>query len=156
MSCRLEAVTRALAAPLSTLHGVCFPDDPWDVSAIVEIMGIPGFFGQLAWKEEKPAGFVLALDLGGECELLSLGVVPEQRRSGIGSMLLQSTCAVARLRGAASIVFEVAEDNATARALYSKHGFAELGRRRHYYSRGRNAIDALILRRAVVTGEPAT
>jgi [ribosomal protein S18]-alanine N-acetyltransferase len=156
MSCHLEPVSRAAATLLSALHEICFPDEPWSASAIAEVMGIPGFFGQLALKEERPAGFVLALDLGGECELLSLGVVPEQRRSGMGSMLLHSICLVARSRGAGSIVLEVAEDNAAARGLYSKLGFAEVGRRLHYYARAQNVINALILRRALITDEPAT
>ena len=156
MSCHLEPVSRAAATLLSALHGVCFPDDPWNVSSIVEVMAIPGFFGQLAWNEERPAGFALALDLRGECELLSLGVIPEQRRSRIGSMLLHSICVGARSRGTRSIVLEVAEDNTAARALYAKQGFTEVGRRRHYYDRARNVIDALILRRPVITAGPAT
>jgi len=156
MTCRLEPASRAAATLLSALHAICFPDDPWDVSSIVAAMGIPGFFGQLAWKEERPAGFALALDLGGECELLSLGVVPEQRRSGIGSTLLCSICAVARSRDARSVALEVAEDNTAARALYVKQGFTEVGRRRHYYDRARNPIDGLILRRTLIAAEPAT
>ena len=61
MSCHLEPVSRAAARPLSVLHGVCFPEDPWDVPAIAEIMGIPGFFGQIALGNEALAGFALAL-----------------------------------------------------------------------------------------------
>ena len=119
-------------------------------------MAIPGFFGHMAWQEETPVGFLLALHLGDECEILSLGVVPEKRRTGIASMLLHSLCAAARLRGAASVTLEVAQDNAAACDLYAKHGFTKVGRRRHYYSRERNVIDALILRRVVVTAELAT
>jgi ribosomal-protein-alanine N-acetyltransferase len=156
MSCHLEPVSRAAAALISALHEVCFPGDPWSGSAIDEVMGIPGFFGQIACQEESPAGFVLALYLGDECEILSLGVVPEKRRAGIASMLLHSVCVAARLRGATSVTLEVAEDNTAACALYTKQGFTKVGRRRRYYNRTRNVIDALILRRVVVTAELAT
>jgi len=155
MSCNLQPVSRSAAALLSALHQACFPEDPWNVASTDEVMGIPGFFGYMAWQEETPVGFVLALYLGDECEILSLGVVPEKRRAGIGGMLLDSVCA-AGLRGAASVTLEVAEDNAAACALYAKRDFTVVGRRRHYYNRERNVIDALILRRVVVTAELAT
>jgi ribosomal-protein-alanine N-acetyltransferase len=156
MSCHLEPVSRAAARPLSVLHGVCFPEDPWDLVAITEIMRIPGFFGQIAWEKEELAGFALALDLGRECEILALGVVPEQRRAGTGGALLGSICLVARLRGAEWVTLEVADDNAAARALYAKQGFTVIGRRQDYYRRARNVIDALILRRPLVTAALAT
>ena len=156
MTLRIEPVSRAAAGPLSLLHRVCFPEDPWDVPAIAEIMGIPGFFGQIAWGKEAPAGFVLALDLGNECEILSLGVVPDQRRAGIGMALLDSVCFAARLRGAECVALEVAVDNAAARALYAREGFTVLGRRRNYYCQRGQLVDALILRRALVTALPAT
>ncbi len=156
MTLRIEPVSRAAAGPLSLLHRVCFPEDPWDVPAIAEIMGIPGFFGQLAWGKEAPAGFALALDLGNECEILSLGVVPDQRRAGIGMALLDSVCCAARLCGAECVALEVAVDNAAARALYAREGFTVVGRRRNYYCQRGGLVDALILRRALVTALPAT
>jgi ribosomal-protein-alanine N-acetyltransferase len=156
MTCRIERVSRVAAGPLSLLHEVCFPEDPWDIPAIAGIMGIPGFFGQIAWGKEAPAGFALALDLGGECEILSLGVVHEQRRAGIGMALLDSVCFAARLRGAECVALEVAVDNAAARALYAREGFTVVGCRRNYYCQRGRLVDALILRRALVTALPAT
>src|SRR5216683_3675412 len=156
MTRRIEPVSRVAAGPLSLLHQVCFPEDPWDIPAIAGIMGIPGFFGQIAWGKEAPAGFVLALDLGNECEILSLGVAPDQRRAGIGMALLDSVCFAASLRGAECVALEVAVDNAAARALYAREGFTVLGRRRNYYCQRGRLVDALILRRALVTALPAT
>jgi len=156
MTLRIEPVSRAAAGPLSLLHRVCFPEDPWDVPAIAEIMGIPGFFGQIALGNEAPAGFALALDLGGECEILSLGVVPDRRRAGIGIALLDSICVVAGLRRAECVKLEVAVDNAAARALYAREGFTVVGCRRNYYCQRGRLVDALILRRVLVTALPAT
>jgi [ribosomal protein S18]-alanine N-acetyltransferase len=156
MTRHIEWVSRVAAGPLSLLHRVCFPEDPWDIPAIASIMGIPGFFGQIAWENEAPAGFALALDLGNECEIVSLGVTPDQRRAGIGMALLESVCIAARRRRAESVALEVAADNAAARALYARKGFIVVGRRRNYYCQRGRLVDALILRRAVVTGLPAT
>ena len=98
MTHRLEPVLRAAAGPLAALHHACFPDDPWDARAIEQIIGIPGFFGRIAWEQKDPVGFVLALGLGKETEIVSLGVAIDYRRAGIGSALLDCICFEARPR----------------------------------------------------------
>jgi ribosomal-protein-alanine N-acetyltransferase len=149
MSRSLEQISYFMAGPVALLHRACFPEDPWDPSAIVEILGTAGFFGRIAWEDETPAGFALARDLRKECEIMSLGVLPERRREGVGTALLNSVCVEARLRSAESIVLEVAVDNIAARALYAVRGFLPVGRRRNYYRRTRNSADALVLRLAL-------
>jgi len=89
----------------------------------------------------------LALDLRKECEILSLGVLPEWRRKGIGSTLLDAICFEGRARNAECIVLEVAVDNSAALALYKSRGFLPVGRRQNYYRRARSHTDALVLRR---------
>jgi [ribosomal protein S18]-alanine N-acetyltransferase len=156
VSCRLEALSEVMAGPLSMLHRACFPEDPWSSLAIAEIMSITGCFGRIAWADEMPAGFALALDLRKECEILALGVLSERRREGIGSDLLDSVCSEGRIRGAECIVLEVAADNCAAIALYTARGFLPVGHRRNYYRQASRCIDALVLRRtfADVTIQP--
>jgi [ribosomal protein S18]-alanine N-acetyltransferase len=147
---RLEPLTPAacaLAVPLSVLHACCFPQDPWDPKAVCEILRMPGFFGRIAWEIDDPIGFALAIGLGKECEVVALGVVPERRRAGTGTALLESICSDARNIGAHSVVLEVAADNIAARALYARNGFVQTGGRRNYYRSTGPAIDALVLRR---------
>jgi ribosomal-protein-alanine N-acetyltransferase len=156
MTCLIEPVPHAVAGPVSLLHRACFPEDPWDVSAITAIMGMSGFFGQIAKVADALAGFVLALDLGNECEILSLGVLPDRRRAGIGTALLDAICLAAGLRGAEGVALEVAVDNAAALALYARKGFTVVGRRPNYYCQAGRSVDALILRRAMVTAILAT
>jgi len=149
---RLDPVSLALANPLSLLHNACFPADSWDAEAIAEIMGLVGFFGQIASEDGTPVGFVLAYIPSGACEILSLGVVVPRRRYGIGSALLDSACREACRRGADSVVLEVAVDNAAARALYAARGFGAIGRRQNYYRREGRSVDALVLRIALAAG----
>jgi len=143
---RIKPISLKTAGALSILHGSCFSEDPWDIPAIAGIMGIAGFFGRIAWEDEEPTGFVLALGLAEECEILSLGVLPDRRRAGYGSALLGSVCSEAMRRNIRSVVLEVAADNAAARALYAARGFLSVGCRPNYYRRARGRIDALILR----------
>ncbi len=153
MSRRLEPLcgraAPTLAVPLSMLHRTCFPDDPWEPQAMTRIIAIAGFFGQIAWQEDEPAGLALALDLSRECEILALGVDPRRRRAGTGSALLTAICDEARRRGGHSIFLEVAADNNAARALYAGHGFVQIGRRSNYYRRAAGPVDALVLRRKI-------
>jgi ribosomal-protein-alanine N-acetyltransferase len=146
---RIQPLSKILAGPLSMLHCTCFPEDPWNSLAIDEIMNITGFFGRIAWADEMPAGFVLALNLCNECEILSIGVLPERRREGIGSTLLDSVCSEARMRGAECIVLEVAADNSAAIALYTNRGFMPVGHRRNYYRQASGRVDGLVLRLAL-------
>jgi ribosomal-protein-alanine N-acetyltransferase len=110
------------------------------------ILSLTGCFGHVAWADETPIGFVLARDLDGECEILSLGVTPAMRRRGTGARLLRAACDDARRRGSASVVLEVATDNRAARKLYGSLGFVRVGHRPRYYRRPGGVADALILR----------
>jgi len=143
---RVVPLAAYAAGPLALLHRACFPDDPWDAAAMARILTLSGCFGHLAWEREDPVGFVLARDLGDECEILSIGVVPTARRHGIGARLMRAMLAEARQRGSASAVLEVAADNSDARRLYKRLGFSQVGGRPRYYRRAEGLADALIMR----------
>src|SRR5260370_34511071 len=117
MTLRIESLPRGAAGPISSLPRACFPEDPWAAGAIEQIMGIPGFFGRIGWAKTAPVGFALALALGEEAEIVSLGVLPEHRRCGIGSAVLDAVCGEARLRGAGRRGLAIASDNEAAHAL---------------------------------------
>jgi ribosomal-protein-alanine N-acetyltransferase len=153
VSPHITPIPTGAALPLSTIHRACFPDDPWDAAALERILAMSDGFGFLAWQEDTPAGFILARDLGGEVEVLSLGVMPAWRRRGIGHALIASVVAEAERRGIGTIVLEVATENEPARRLYAAFGFVPVGRRPRYYRRTGGGADALILRRGI-TGEP--
>jgi [ribosomal protein S18]-alanine N-acetyltransferase len=146
MTSRIEPLPRGVSCPISLLHRACFPEAPWDAEAIEQIMGIPGFFGRVAWAKTAAVGFALALALGEEAEIVSLGVLPDHRRCGIGSAILDAVCGEARLQGAERVVLEMASDNEAGSALYAGRGFTVAGCRRNYYRRAERLVDALILR----------
>lgn len=143
---RITALPLTAARPLALLHRICFPDDPWEGEAMARILGLSGCFGRVAWEGGEPCGFVLARDLGNECEILSVGVEPGARRLGVGTRLMRTAIAEARRREIPSVVLEVAADNEAARRLYSSLGFIRVGYRPRYYRRPDGLADALILR----------
>jgi ribosomal-protein-alanine N-acetyltransferase len=130
---------------LATLHAACFAEEPWRTEAMAEVLAMPGAFGFLAGGRRSACGFLVALDLGQECEILTLGVLPNRRRRGIAGRLMERLLAVA---GGRQIVLEVAEDNRPALVLYEGLGFAEVGRRPAYYRRAVGpAATALVMHR---------
>jgi len=149
---RIERLSGTAGGPIALLHQACFPEDPWDAGAIGQVMGIPGFFGHVEWREEIPVGFALTLDLGREAEILSLAVLREHRRAGVGTTLLDAVCVEARERGVRSVVLEVAVNNVAARALYALNSFIVVGHRRNYYRQAGGFFDGIILRRELATG----
>ncbi|MEQ8368554.1 MAG: ribosomal protein S18-alanine N-acetyltransferase [Roseicyclus sp.] len=91
-------------------------------------------------------GFAILQILPPEAELLTIAVAPARQGRGIGAELLSKTMADAAQAGADTLFLEVAADNAAARALYTRAGFARIGRRKGYFARpGAVAQDALVL-----------
>lgn len=122
--------------------------DPWSAQSFKELLSSPAAIFLVAARHDSTAiaGYVVAIAIEGEAEILNLAVDPSLRRRGLGGELLDAGLAAVSARGAGDVFLEVRESNVAARALYESRGFAALGRRRGYY---RNPVeDALVLRRA--------
>ena len=90
----------------------------------------------IALSDSNLAGFAAAGWLPGEAaaEVEGLVVDEKYRRQGMGSALIGACMEWAANAGASSMRLEVRASNAAALALYHRHGFAAVGRRRAYYS----------------------
>jgi [ribosomal protein S18]-alanine N-acetyltransferase len=82
------------------------------------------------------AGFAVASWLPQEAaaEVEGLVVDEKYRRQGMGSALLRACVEWAASARASSMRLEVRASNTAALALYQRHGFYAVGRRRAYYS----------------------
>lgn len=143
----IEAATAEACDLLAELHARAF-DRPWSSADIAKLLDNSAVFALVA-RAGEPQGFVMAWAAAGDAELLTVAVVPEARRKGVGASLVTSAGVAALVRGAASMHLEVSEDNAAARALYLKLGYSEAGRRHAYYSGEGGAVDAIVMRRTL-------
>jgi ribosomal-protein-alanine N-acetyltransferase len=144
------AVTAAgteAAALLAALHrqGIGGAGPAWDEAAFAALLTLPGRQALIAAQGGAPLGLLLLGLAADEAEVITLAVLPEARRRGVGAALVAAAAREARARGAARLFLEVAEDNAPARALYAAAGFVQVGRRKGYYARAEGAVDALVL-----------
>lgn len=143
----IEAVGADAAELLAGLHARAF-DRPWSAREIAKLMENTAVFALVA-RADEAHGFVMAWAAAGDAELLTVAVVPEARRKGVGASLVTAAGVTALVRGAASMHLEVAEDNDAARTLYRKLGYEEAGRRHAYYAGEGGSVDAIVMRRTL-------
>lgn len=143
----IEAASADVCEELAALHARAF-DKPWSGPDIAKLLDNRAAFA-LVSRDTEMRGFVIAWAAVGEAEILTIAVVPEARRKGVGASLVTAAGVAALVRGAASMHLEVAEDNAAARALYAKLGYEEAGRRHAYYAGEGGAVDAIVMRRTL-------
>jgi ribosomal-protein-alanine N-acetyltransferase len=78
-----------------------------------------------------------------ELHINNLAVLPEERRAGVATKLLDHVLKEGAALGARSATLEVRRSNDAARLLYERFGFSVAGVRRAYYSKP--VEDALVL-----------
>ncbi|MBQ4130221.1 MAG: ribosomal protein S18-alanine N-acetyltransferase [Alphaproteobacteria bacterium] len=124
---------------LAKLHQTCFPHKPWGADDFADLQKsgcevIASQNGFIVWRA--------TLD---EAEIITIGVHPDARRSGIAAAMLGIMAADLKKRGVKHIFLEVAADNVAARALYEQDGFVQIGVRPKYY----DGIDAIMMRKDI-------
>jgi [ribosomal protein S18]-alanine N-acetyltransferase len=135
------------AGDISALHGRVF-EKAWDAEGVRRLLEHPASVALIAAMEPPGgvAGFILAQLTADEAEILSLGVASISQRSGVGTQLVRGLIDTAQRKGVKRVFLDVAASNEAALGLYAKLGFAQMGRRKDYYSHaGGRREDALLM-----------
>lgn len=93
------------------------------------------------------AGFAIAQPIRNIGRILTLDILPEARRSGLGSRLMQDCEARLRAAGCQQVFLETAVDNEGAVGLYRKLGYEVVRTLPLYYST--HALDAYLMGKAL-------
>jgi ribosomal-protein-alanine N-acetyltransferase len=128
--------------------------DPWPSASFVaesehsswswfRVIGSP----RKAYGLSRVDGFIICWVILRDMHLLNLAVLPEQRRLGLGRMLLDNSLADFARLGGGSVRLEVRPSNQAAHELYRSFGFEVVGRRKQYYRRDNG--DAIVMARKV-------
>ena len=135
---------------VAELERRCF-SDPWSRRMLAEHLENECAATLVAQGEDGTvlgyAGLLVVLDEG---YITNVAVSPEYRRQGIASALLDVFTRFAEGNKLAFLTLEVRDTNAAARALYARHGYAEVGRRKNYYEHPKE--DAIIMTREFTDG----
>ena len=129
----------------SALERICF-SDPWSRQLLADEL-TNDLSAMLAALDDQGelvgyAGLQVVLDEG---TITNVAVRPDWRRKGVASQLLQVFENFARGNRLAFLTLEVRASNYAAIALYGRHGFRGVGRRKNYYEHPRE--DAIIMTR---------
>lgn len=122
----------------------CF-SAPWSLQSISGELSNPISLWVVAVDKNQVVGYVGSQSVMGEADMMNLAVVPECRRQGVGEALVKELIRYLTEKEVFSLTLEVRASNESAINLYSKLGFAQVGRRPNYYSAPKE--DALILRK---------
>lgn len=102
----------------------------------------------VAEEQGKPIGFIIVRrEAGRYGHVITIDVLPEHRRRGIGSRLMAEAESWLARRGARAVYLEAAADNLAAIDFYRKLGYVEAGRIAGYY---RGSLDALRMAKQLV------
>ena len=122
-----------------------FPYSPWSASQYKEEFSTPTRYFVVAIDEQQSIVGYAGVFAPGEAEadILTVGVVPEQRGKGIGKALMGLITDWAKVQGSTAMMLEVKVDNAEAIGLYESLGYSKLNIRKDYFGPG---LDAQVMR----------
>lgn len=160
---RIRPATEEDFNVLRYLEEQIFPEDPWTEGMIREELSLSAraYFiaekvivtdcGGVSGREERTtvvgyAGMTLGLD----ADVMTVGVMPDSRRSGVGACLVEAMLAAGRQHNVERVFLEVRESNTGAQRLYEKYGFERIGRVRAYF---RNPVEDAVTMRLNVLSE---
>lgn len=93
-----------------------------------------------AWDGDTMVGFVLtAMEERREGSIVTIDLIDQYRRRGIGSQLIGMAERALAARGARKIVLQVAVENESAIGFYEKHGYARGRLLKSYYGKKKDA-----------------
>ncbi len=138
----VRAAEPADLADLAALEALAFPLDPWSPTLLEQAVDgtVPTIAILVAERAGGFAGYAVVSVVDVDAELQRIAVPEDLRREGVAGALLRAVHVHAASLGARRLLLEVREDNLSARALYARRGFEELGRRARYYRDGATAL----------------
>ena len=144
----LSTATPLDAASFATLHAASF-NRGWSEHEFEQLLTDRNVTADRALSGRRNVGFVLSRRAADEAEILSVAVGRTWQGRGLARRMLDLHLRRLAGLGLRAVFLEVDEDNTSARRLYARAGFREVGRRPGYYAQS-GGKGALVLRRDLV------
>lgn len=141
---------------LLKIDQVCFVEGiAYSEREMRHFLGRPSAVRIVGEQENKIQGFIIADRFRSRQpqqfmgKIITIDVLPEARRTGLGSRLLGAAENKLKEDGCAYVSLEAAVDNPAAMRFYKKHGYTGLRILPHYYL---DSLDALLMGKKLATG----
>ena len=129
---------------IAELEKMCFLD-PWSANSIASELHNPLSDWFVAVDNGMVCGYVGSQSVLDGADMMNIAVHPDYRKQGIGYALIERLITALKEKNVISLCLEVRVSNESAIGLYSKMGFAVVGKRPGYYRNPRE--DAYIMRK---------
>ena len=122
----------------------------WGKESLVHFLKKGSGSGLILCKGTLKIGYVLARKIQNDLEIISLGVLPDYRRMGLGSILFKEMekCIISGKR--AKLFLEVNNNNKRAKGFYKSMGLKEIRVLEKYYKTNDGYEDALMLSKVYI------
>lgn len=138
-SFQAERMTGAFCEVAAQIHQTGF-DFPWSKEAFQSLLNLPTTIGWI-----NGQGLLVVSSVGDEMEILTICVLPQYRRQGVGKAFLTLLFAWAENHNVQRIFLEVSAQNESAQNLYGQMGFERIGIRKNYYKTKSGFCDAFCM-----------
>ena len=122
---------------LHNIEKACFGKDAWSINNLVGEYKteFSHFFGEVV--DDKIVGYVCVRIMYEEAQICNIAVLPEYRRKGIATKLLETVAEFSVVQKCERAELEVNTANTAAVELYKKCGYQIEGTRVNFYRRTR-------------------
>ena len=142
---RIRKSSKSDAPILTAIHADGFANY-WDIESFNDLFGTPGTIALIAEWDEKPVGILVYRVVYEQADIITVAVLQEYRRQGVGHQLLRQAMQEVKQLGAKAMFLDVEDGNAAGLALYARYGFNQINRRKLYYrQKDGSYTDALVM-----------
>ena len=132
MSIQISKLTQDDLEGIYEVESKSFPI-PWPISSFEEELKNMLATYLVAKEEDKVVAYIGMWFVMDECHIMNLAVLPEHRRKGIATSLINEMFRLCKEHETHYVMLEVRKENTSARNLYKKFGFTEEVIRKGYY-----------------------
>ena len=145
MEYRIIDTTEAQLKQIEAIEQQCF-SCPWTLEQLrSQLSDDRHVFLAAVTENGAVLGYVGMMFVLDEGYISNVAVAPAHRRQGVADDLISALMMRAEELGLAFVTLEVRAGNEPAKALYAKHGFVPVGRRKNYYDLPKE--DAILMTR---------
>tara|TARA_B100001142_G_scaffold39433_1_gene34893 strand:- start:6118 stop:6582 length:465 start_codon:yes stop_codon:yes gene_type:complete len=125
-------------------------ENSWGKESLIHLLKDGSGSGLILYKGALGVGYIIARTIQNDLEILSLAVLPEHQRMGLGSILFKEMEKCIISGNKAKIFLEVNNNNRKAKIFYKSMGLCQIKVLEKYYRTDEGKEDGLLLSKVYI------